>query len=223
MNACAPVSACAATGKRRCHELAVVVTDVIMTLARERARGGAVALDDIERIANLVGGGTMLLDTAYVRQEEACRKDHSQPRGNIGARSNPFQRLMVRPFEHLLAGESAVFQRGYLANYFEFLEHAFDKRLAPFERHCRAIIQALMVVHGNNLTWDHFYGDARTIKTLGGALKLLAAYLDSQEGQRIWHACLVRPTPEMPQPSIAQIDQIRHALLETARGLAAAE
>ena len=189
--------------------MAMIVTDVIMTLARERARDGVISLDDVGRIAGLVSGGTMLLDTAYVRQEEACRKDHSQPKGNIGARSNPFQRLMVRPFEHLLAGESAVFQRGYLNNY--------------FERHCRSIIQALMVVHGNNLTWDQFYADPRTIKTLGGALKLLGAYLAGHEGQRVWHACLIRPTPEMPQPSIGQIDQIRLALLETARGLAAAE
>ncbi len=203
--------------------MAMIVTDVIMTLARERARDGVISLDDVGRIAGLVSGGTMLLDTAYVRQEEACRKDHSQPKGNIGARSNPFQRLMVRPFEHLLAGESAVFQRGYLNNYFEFLEHAFEKRLEPFERHCRSIIQALMVVHGNNLTWDQFYADPRTIKTLGGALKLLGAYLAGHEGQRVWHACLIRPTPEMPQPSIGQIDQIRLALLETARGLAAAE
>lgn len=217
------MNACASTGKRRCHEMAMIVTDVIMTLARERARDGAISLDDVGRIAALVSGGTMVLDTAYVRQEEACRKDHSQPKGNIGARSNPFQRLMVRPFEHLLSGESAVFQRGYLNNYFEFLEHTFDKRLEPFERHCRAIIQALMVIHGNNLTWDHFYGDTRTIKTLNGALKLLSAYLAGHEGQRVWHACLVRPTAEIPQPSIAQIDQIRLALLETARGLAAAE
>lgn len=217
------MNACASTGKRHCHEMAMVVTDVIMTLAREKARDGAVSLGDIERIAQLVSGGTMLLDSAYARQEEACRKDHSQPKGNIGARSNPFQRLMVRPFEHLLAGESAVFQRGYLNNYFEFLEHAFEKRLEPFERHCRAIIQALMVIHGNNLTWDHFYADGRTVKTLNGALKLLTAYLSGHEGQRVWHACLVRPTPEIPQPSITQVDQIRLALLETARGLAAAD
>ncbi|MBI3446124.1 MAG: hypothetical protein HY055_12380 [Magnetospirillum sp.] len=217
MNACAP------TGKRRCHDMAMIVTDVIMTLAREKARDGILSLDDIDRIATLIGGGTMLLDSAYIRQEEGCRKLHMQPKGNVGARSNPFQRLMVRPFEHLLTGEDAVFQRGYLTNYFEFLEHAFEKRLEPFERHCRSIIQALMVVHGNNLTWDHFYVDGRTIKTLQGALKLLRAYLESPEGQRVWLACLSRPSADMPQPAIGQINHIRQALLETARGLEAAE
>jgi hypothetical protein len=217
------MDACAGRETRRCHDMAMTVADMIITLAREKAKEGAVALSDIERIANLVGGGTMLLDGAYAKQEEACRKVLMQPKGNIGARSNPFQRLMVRPFEHLLAGQEAVFQRGYLNNYFEFLEFAFEKRLEPFERHCRSIIQALKVVHGNGLTWDHFYADPRTIKTLHGALKLLVAYLSDHEGQRVWHACLIRPTPEMPQPAIGQIDQIRTALLETARGLAAAE
>lgn len=218
MNVCAPTKV-----KRRCHEAAMVVSDMILTLAREKAQGGTVSLEDIERIASLISGGTVALDGIFVRQEDLCRKEHCKPQGNIGARSNPFQRLMVRPFEHLLAGESAVFQRAYLANYFEFLEHTFEKRLEPFERHCRAIIQALMVVHGNNLTWDHFYADSRTIKTLHGALTLLKTYLASQEGQRVWHACLIRPTPELPQPSIAQIDQIRHALLETVHGLTAAD
>jgi len=210
-------------GRRRCHEMAVVVTNVIMTLAREKAQNGVVSLDDIGRIAALVGGGGMLLDSAYGKQEELCRKDHHQPQGNIGARSNPFQRLLVRPFEHLLAGECAVFQRAYLSNYFEFLEHAFGKRLEPFERHCRAIVQALMVVHGNGVTWDHFYSDQRTVKTLHGALKVVTHFLAGHEGQRIWHACLVRPTVAMPQPSVTQVDQIRQALLDTAHGLAAAE
>lgn len=203
--------------------MATIVSDVIMTLAREKARDGVVSIHDLERISSLIAGGSMVLDAAYIHQEESCRKHHQMPRGNVGARANPFHRLMVRPFEHLLAGEDQVLPRDYLGNYFDFLGHAFDKRMAAFERHCRSIIQALMVVHGNNLTWDQFYADARTVKTLQGALKLLHAYMEDADGQRVWLACMMRPAADMPQPSMAQITQIRQVLVETAKGLEAAE
>jgi hypothetical protein len=203
--------------------MAMIVTDVIMTLAREKAADGKVCLHDLERIAALICGGSMVLDAAYIRQEESCRKFHQLPKGNVGARSNPFHRLMVRPFEHLLTGEDAVLRREYLPHYFEFLGHALEKRLDAFERHCRTIIQALMVVHGNNLTWDQFYADSRTVKTLQGALKLLRTYLEGPEGQRVWHGCMMRPMGDLPQPSAGQVTHIRQVLLETARGLEAAE
>lgn len=224
MNVSAPIKGCgSATDKRRCHDMAMIVTDVIMTLAREKAQDGKVGLHDLERISALISGGSMVLDAAYIRQEEACRKVHQMPKGNVGARSNPFHRLMVRPFEHLLAGDGMVLQRGYLPHYFEFLEHALEKRFEAFERHCRTIIQALMVIHGNNLTWDQFYADSRTVKTLQGALKLLRVYLDGPEGQRVWHACMMRPLGDLPQPAVGQVNHIRQVLLETARGLEAAE
>jgi hypothetical protein len=197
--------------------------DVVLTLARERSEDGRVTLDDLQRVATLVAQGNLLLDEIFSRQQEVCRKEHTKPRGNIGARSNPFQRLMVRPFEHLLAGESAVFQRVYLAHFFEFLEFAFEARLTRFEGHCRAIIQALKVVHGPHLTWETYYADPRTIKTLQGALTVLSAYMSSQEGQRVWLATLIRPTPELPQPSMGQVEQIRRALFDTARGIEAGE
>jgi hypothetical protein len=210
-------------GSTRCHELAAVVTNVVMTLARERAANGLVSLADLERIASLVRHGTISLDDAFRHHEEACRRDHTRPKGNVGARSNPFQRLMVRPFEQMLLGDPPGFPRPCLPNYFGFLDHAFGERLEPFERHSRAIVQALLVVHGNNLTWDHFYGDQRTVKTLKSALKLLTHVLASAEGQRTWHACMVRPVDAHPAPTIPQINQVRLMLLDTGRGLAAEE
>lgn len=217
------MTSCASGGaKRRCHDMAVIVTDVILTLARERASNGVVELHDLERIAALISGGAMVLDVAYARQEESCRKFHQLPKGNVGARSNPFHRLVVRPFEHLLSGEDPL-SRAYLPNYFEFLGHALNKKMDGLEAHCRTIIQALMVVHGGNLTWDHFYADSRTVKTLHGALRMLRDYLGSGEGQKMWATCMMRPTPDLPHPSPAQINRIRQAVLETVRGLEAAE
>ncbi|TAN62639.1 MAG: hypothetical protein EPN20_10745 [Magnetospirillum sp.] len=209
------------SGRTRCHELAAVVTKVVLALAREHADKDMVSLADLERICALVCKGTISLDEAFRRHAETCRQEHSRPKGNVGARSNPFQRMMVRPFETLLVGEHAVFPRHYLPNYFEFLGRALGGELEKYETHCRSIIQALLVVHGNNLTWDHFYADQRTLKTMAAALAILERYLTSPEGTTAWHTCLVRPVGEHPAPSIPHTDQVRRAIQDTARGLAA--
>ncbi|MBC7952226.1 MAG: hypothetical protein H7Z12_10480 [Rhodospirillaceae bacterium] len=207
------------SGTRACHSISNSVLNIVMALLREHAVDGKLNLTDVERILTLIGRGTVSLDEAYRLQEERCRKDHSRPKGNVGARSNPFQRLVVRPFESLLAGASPAFPRPLLANYFEFIEHAMGNEREAFERDCRAIIQALLVVHGNNLTWDHFYSDARTLKALHGALKRITHVLSTPEGQKAWHSLLTRPVDTTPAPTIAQTNQLRQALLETHRGL----
>lgn len=208
-------------GRTRCHELAAVVTNVVMALAREHAAGDLVSLADLERICALVQKGTISLDDAFRRHAETCRQEHARPKGNVGARSNPFQRMMVRPFETLLVGADAPFPRHYLPNYFDFLEKALGDHLGKYEDQCRAIIQALLVVHGNNLTWDHFYADQRTLKAMTAALGTIARVLGTPEGHKVWHTCLVRPLGEHAAPSIPGTEQIRRSLLDTARGLSA--
>jgi hypothetical protein len=199
-----------------------MVVKVAVALLREHAVDGKLALADVERVLDLIGRGTMSLDEAFRVQEERCTKEHSRPKGNVGARSNPFQRLMVRPFETLLAGNPPVFPRPLLANYFEFLDNAMGTDKEPLERDCRAIIQALLVVHGNNLTWDHFYSDSRTLKLLHGALKRLTHVLSTPEGQKEWHGLMSRPVGDTPAAAVEQSNQLRQALLETHRGLSAA-
>ncbi|MGE5546590.1 MAG: hypothetical protein ACM33T_06825 [Solirubrobacterales bacterium] len=210
------------TGPTRCHEMAGTITDILLALVRERAVDGMVAMDDVEKILQLMRRGTVALDNVLRSHEEACRKEHQKPRGNIGARSNPLQRLMVRPFEHLLMGDKPAFKRVHLPNYFAFYEAALGERLDAFERQAKSVIQALLVIHGNNLTWDHFYADARTVKLLHAALKLITHQLAAPEGQRLWAASMIRPVGDVAAPTIPECNVIREALLETHRGLSAA-
>lgn len=209
------------SGTRSCHAISEIVIGVLRALIHDHAQGGKVDVADIDRILALVQRGTLPLDHAFEMQEDKCRKVHSRPKGNVGARSNPFQRLVVRPFEHLLMGGDTPFPRVYLSSYFTFVEHALADRLESYERESRSIIQALLVVHGNNLTWDHFYSDSRTLKTLHAALKDLTRILASPEGTRAWGKAMLRPVGDTPAPSIPQINQIRDALIETHRGLSA--
>jgi hypothetical protein len=211
----------ACSGARACHSISAIVIDIVHALLLERAVDGKVDIGDVDRLLGLVRRGTVSLDSAYRLQEDKCRKEHSRPKGNVGARSNPFQRLIVRPFEHLLSGEHPVLARPVLANYFDFIAHALDHEREGLERDCRAIIQALLVVHGNNLTWDHFYSDPRTLKCLHVALKTVIRVLASAEGQRQWHHLMSRPVGDHAA-TLAQLAQISDALLETHRGLSAA-
>lgn len=210
------------SGARACHAISAIVIDIVHALILDRAVDGKVDVADLDRLLGLVRRGTVSLDNAYRAQEDKCRKEHSRPKGNVGARSNPFQRLIVRPFEHLLVGEPPGFPRPLLPNYFDFIEKALGHDREPLERDCRAIIQALLVVHGNNLTWDHFYSDPRTLKALHAALILVVKALASAEGQREWHHLMSRQVGDHPAATLAQLAVVGEALLETHRGLSAA-
>lgn len=208
-----------ATSDRACHAISSVVLDVMQALLRERSVNGKVDLADVERLIGLVRRGPLSLDQAYANQEGRCRLNHAKPKGNVGARSNPFQRLMVRPFEPLL-GE--VLPRPALVHYFAFVDRALGPAARDeMERDCRALIQALLVVHGNNLTWDHFYGDARSIRVLRRALTIIAGILDQPHGPALWRNQLSRPTPDGTVLSPAHVDLVLETLLQTHHGLAA--
>ena len=207
------------TANRACHAISSVVLDVVQALLRERSVNGKVDLADVERLIALVRRGPMSLDHSYAMQENRCRANHAKPKGNVGARSNPFQRLMVRPLEPLL-GE--ILPRPALGNYFAFLERALGPAARDeLERDCRALIQALLVVHGNNLTWDHFYGDLRCVLILRRALSILAGVLKQPQGPAMWRAHLRRPLADGSALNPAQIDLVLETLLQTHQGLAA--
>lgn len=204
---------------RACQAISGVVLDVVKALLHERAVGGKVDLADVDRLIDLVRRGPLTLDAAYAAQEERCRLHHSRPRGNIGARSNPFQRLMVRPLEPLLG---QVMPRPILVHYFQFLEVALGASIREeLEHDCRSLIQALLVVHGNNLTWDHFYADPRSTAVLRRALDHIAALLRQPHGPALWRNHLGRPVGDIPALGERQLDLVLDTLIQTHHGLAA--
>ncbi|CDL00505.1 conserved protein of unknown function [Magnetospirillum gryphiswaldense MSR-1 v2] len=204
---------------RACHAISSVVLDVVQALLRERSVNGKVDLADVDRLIALVRRGPMSLDPAYAQQEERCRAQHSKPKGNVGARSNPFQRLMVRPLEPLLG---QVLPRPLLAHYFAFVDVALGPAARDeLDRDCRALIQALLVVHGNNLTWDHFYGDSRSTAILRRALAIITSILTQPHGPAMWRNHMGRPVGDTPALQAEPLKTILDCLLQTHHGLAA--
>ncbi|MBF0305295.1 MAG: hypothetical protein HQL41_06575 [Alphaproteobacteria bacterium] len=186
-----------------------------MTLLSERAVNGMVSLTEVQRIVALLERGTVSLDDAFRRHETLCRAEFGRPKGNVGARSNPFQRLSVRPFEHLLMGDGAVFDRAHLPNYFDYVDVALGDRKPEFDSQSKAIIQALLVIHGNSLTWELFYADPRTLAVLGRAL----AILTDERHLGAWKSLMARPVGENGAPAPEGVEQIHAALVRTRQGL----
>ena len=126
---------------------------------------------------------------------------------------------MVRPFETLLNGEPPPYPRPLLGNYFEVLEAAFAEKYAEYDRHSRALLQALLVSHGHNLHWDGFYAEPRVAQILAHALKRLLRFLETPPGQRAWLTAMSRPAASGLRPSAEQVDSVRETLTHTLRGL----
>ncbi len=213
-----PSASCAAKGAK-CYQAAAIVSDVLERLLRETARDGMVRVEDAVKIMKLVGRGTYELDVAFEHQEKKCRNDLMPSRDKASSRNNPFRRMMVRPFETLLNGDPALYPRPLLGNYFEVLETAYAEKYAEYDRHSRALLQALLVSHGHNLQWDVFYAEPRVSQIMGHALKRLVRFLESPPGQRAWLTTMSRPAATGLRPSAEQVDSVRETLGHTMRGM----
>ncbi|MDO8605030.1 MAG: hypothetical protein Q7R40_00705 [Phaeospirillum sp.] len=204
---------------RKCYQAATIVSDVLERLLRETSREGMVRVEDAVKIMRLVGRGTYELDVAFEHQEKKCRQDLAPARNKASSRTDPFRRMMVRPFETLLNGDQPPYPRPLLGNYFDVLEAAYADKYTEYERASKALMQALLVSHGNNLEWDAFHGEPRVSQIMVHALKRLLRFLDSPTGQRAWLTTMSRPAPNGLRPSAEQTDSIRDVLSHTVRGL----
>ena len=209
-------SAC--KSESQCYQVATVVSGVLERLLREISRDGMVKVDDAIKILKLVGRGTYELDVAFEQQEKKCRQDLMPARDKASSRSNPFRRLMVRPFETLLSGEPPSFPRPFLVNYFDVLQAAYGDKYGEYDRHSRALLQALLVTHGHGLDWNTYYAEPRVWQILGHALRRLVRYLSTPPGQMIWLQTMSRPTPDGSRPSAEHSERVRDALDFTVRG-----
>jgi hypothetical protein len=203
---------------RGCYAAAGVVSGVLERLLRETSRDGMVRVEDAVKILNLMSRGTYELDVAFDSLEKSCRRRFQPGRGKASSRDNPFRRLMVRPFETLLTGEPPAYPRTFLTNYFEVVEAACGNKYGEYDRHSRAILQSLLVVHGHNLVWDTFYAENRAAQVLAHALRRLLRFLDTPPGQWVWVQAMSKPSPTGARPSAEQTDRIRETLQHTLRG-----
>lgn len=206
--------------RRQCFDVLSLMSDVIMHLAEERAADGALRLDDLRRILELTRGGGSPLLRAFEAQEARCRHAFRPAVRHATSRNDVFRRLMVRPFETLLEGETPAFPRCFLPNYFEMVEAAFGDKFKHYDERAKEIFQDMLVSHGNDLAWEVFFNDPRARAVLGHGLSRLMRYVESPAGQWAWLTCMNRHNADGAKPTTEQADAVLAALRATARALA---
>jgi hypothetical protein len=206
---------------KHCRALTTVVLGVIEALLRDKATDGTITVEDAIRVLRYVGSGTAELDSVFTAQEQRCRRSLAGARGDASSRSDPFKRLMVRPFETLLGGEPPVFPRRFLCNYFEVLKAAFGPRFDQYDSFCREVFQRLHVAYGHSLTWEVFYAEPKISQLLIHALRKLLAFLDTPAGQWVWLQAMTQRLGTGEQPTADQAAIVRGILETTLRGLSA--
>ncbi len=206
--------------RRQCFDVLSLMTEVVMRLAEERAGDGALRLEELRRIMDMVRGAGSPLLRAFENQEERCRRAFRPSARHATSRNDVFHRLMVRPFETLLEGEPPAFPRCFLPNYFELVNAAFGERLKNYDQRAREVFQDMLVSHGNDLAWEVFFNDPRTRAILGHGLTRLVQYVESPAGQWAWLTCMNRQNVDGAKPTTEQADSVLTALRTTARALA---
>lgn len=209
--------------RHQCFDVLGLMSDVVLRLAEERARDGAITLDQLRRILEMTKGAGSPLLRAFEAQEIRCRHAFRPAVRHASSRNDVFRRLMVRPFETLLEGEPPAFPRSFLGNYFELIEAAFADKLKHYDDRVREIFQDMLVTYGNDLAWEAFFNDARARAILGHGLGRLVRYVETPAGQWAWLNCMNRDTVDGTKPTPEQAEVVLHTLRVTARALAPQE
>ncbi|HSV28926.1 MAG TPA: hypothetical protein VLL76_05190 [Candidatus Omnitrophota bacterium] len=201
-----------------CQGMARTVLQAASALLIKNSENGVIAIDKARTLLRQLGEAEPDLVRIYAGQEDKCRRQLWR-RFDSSARKDPFRRLMTRPLEVLLEGQPPAFQRASLANYFKVLQNVYAEHFEEYEAQCRAVLHALLVVHGQALTWEEFYADPRTQRILSHALRRLITFLDTPAGQWLWIEVMSQGDGHSKAPSSAEADQVLQALHDTWRGL----
>lgn len=202
-----------------CFDVLGLFSELVATLATERAKDGLIALEEVHRILALVRGAGTPLSRAMQIQEGKCRRSFKPSVRHATSRNDVFRRLLVRPFETLLEGADPAYPRCFLGNYFEVVEAALGEHLKQYDQRSREIFQDMLVRYGNDLAWEVFFADPRARAVLSRVLSRILRYLESPVGQWAWVTCMGRVNADGARPSSAQADMILAALRSTATGL----
>jgi hypothetical protein len=198
------------------HALAATMVMGIFDRLRHeaRARGGKLTLADLERLADDFHDKSAALRQAFELTFEAYARarEHAKVAQN---RQYPFDRLLVRRFEHLLArGAGAGIPRRVLRGFLMAVEMMLGPQVHDaYQEHCRAIVERVTKARGGKFAWTDLYADAEAATLAFDALVAMAAYFADFEKRARWFLTVVNgnlgPAPANATPDEAawQLDE----------------
>ncbi|MCR6629728.1 MAG: hypothetical protein NVV74_06560 [Magnetospirillum sp.] len=205
--------------RHQCFGVLALMSEVVLALAEERARDGMLAVGELKRILEMARDAGSPLHRAFETQEARCRQAFRPAVRHASSRNDVFHRLMVRPFETLLEGDTPGFPRCFLPNYFELVEAAFGDKFKHYDQRAREIFQDMLVSHGNGLAWEVFFDDPRARAVLAHGLARLMHYIESPAGQWAWLTCMNRQNVDGARPTTEQAELVLATLRATAKAL----
>jgi hypothetical protein len=201
----------------RCKGAGAVAIGIIRTLIREKSENGTIPMTEVERILELVEKGTISLDQAWSAHAAGCLAARETTKPKVGARDNPFGRMLVRPFEWMLF--SGALDRKTLPSFFAAAKDMLGPKWDEGEKEAKEIVRALLALRGGALTWDDVYGSAEGIRLLTAYVGAIADALDDDGRARRFRAFLKQKTGEGDVMDALQIDELASSIKIAGAGL----
>ncbi len=177
------------------HALAETVVMGFIERLRQEARssGGKLTLADLDRLADDFHNKSAALRQAFEMSFEAYARarEHAKAFQN---RQYPFNRLLVRRFEHLLAhGKNRDgIPRRVLPGFFMAVEMMLGPQVyEAYQEHGRAIVGRLSQAKGGRFGWGDLYADAEAATLAFDALVAMAAYFADYDKRARWFLTVV--------------------------------
>ncbi len=197
-----------------------VALRVLQAVLTDLGRDGIVSLDAVDRAIDLIERGTIELDKAYMAARQRCAQAPAGRRS--GLRSNPVNRLLVKPFESLFFTTPSGFDRKFLPAYFTAARSLIGPSFAIYDHECKAILQSLFSQHGSRLDWDTVYADPRTVSLMRRMIGSMAQGLRGRQGLANWRGLMLTPAADGTLPTEKQVSVIRQLILSFVDDLPAA-
>lgn len=201
----------AASAKSRAIAETVVASFCDRLVAEANRRGGVLTLQDIELLNEEFASKTEALQAVFEKSFE----DYVRARERasfLQTRNYPFDRVLVRKFEHLFADgkdlDPTKLSRRMLPGFFM----AMNKMLGPevietYQERCRKIVQRIRLGRDDNFDWNEIYAD-RDAKALALEAEVtIAGYFEDVDKRSAWFLEIINnnlaPAPPGAPPQVA--------------------
>lgn len=177
-------------GKSRALAETVVGSFCERLVAEANRRGGVLTLQDIESLNEEFASKTEALQAIFEKSFE----DYVRARERasfLQTRNYPFDRVLVRKFEHLFADgkdpDPTKLSRRILPGFFM----AMNKMLGPevietYQERCRKIVQRIRLGRDDNFDWNEIYADRDAQALSLEAEVTIAGYFEDVDKRSAW-------------------------------------
>lgn len=155
-------------------------------------RGGYLYLQDIEALGREFHEKLPALQEAFEQSFDKTKREQEQ-KSHYNARSNPFDRIIVKTFSHIMTDESNLFQPGLgisrrvLPGFFVALQKMVgDEFLAEKNRVIGSLIDEIMEHNGEAFTWEDVYQTPEAHDAVLDTLIAIALHFQNPEKRMHW-------------------------------------